>query len=126
MGCSTSIAAVPRAGTTGTDRWDSQRPLLAVGFGNPNPADRTRTIRLDSQFLGKFAQPSIQPVRLKVFEALAVHSFCATIGFAAGVGVFQNITSIHLVVQGVKPLIGRCLGFGVQRRLQLLKLFRRR
>jgi len=76
-----------------------------------------------SQFFRQFAQPAFDTVRLNVLELLAVHAFGAAVGTAALVGVVQHVRAIHLVVQRMEPLAWRCLGFGMQRRLQLLKLF---
>src|SRR5580693_7808639 len=39
------------------DRWNTQRSLLAVRFGDPYPPDGLRTIRLLFEFLRQFTQP---------------------------------------------------------------------
>ena len=95
------------------DRWDSQRPALAVRLGDIHPPHGLRTIRLASQFLRQFTQPPLQPVRFDALERLPIYARCALIGFAAGVGMEQNVFAVHLVVQGIEAITGRSLRFGV-------------
>jgi hypothetical protein len=95
------------------DRWDPQGSLFAVGFGNPYPTHRRGTIRFVLQLLLEFAKPSVQSVLLDVLERLAVYSCRSLIGETAFVGVRQNVRAIHLVVQGIKPVAGRSLRFGM-------------
>ena len=73
----------------------------------------------------QFLEPAIQAVRLNVLEPLTVHAWRSIVRFAAGVGESQNVLAIHLVVQRMKPLLGRFLRFGMQCRLQLLNACRR-
>jgi hypothetical protein len=48
-------------------------------------------VPLLSELLRQFPQPSIPAVCLDVLELLSVHSGCAIVGFAAGIGELQNI-----------------------------------
>jgi len=50
------------------------------------------------------------------------HTRRTLVGATAGVGVFHNVSTIHLVVQGVEAKVGFILRFGMQRRLQLLDI----
>ena len=74
-------------------------------------------IRSTFQLLRQFVQPSLYSVRLDVLEPLAIHSCRSAVGFAAFVGVGQNVFPIHLVVQRIEAKAGRFLRFRVQRRL---------
>ena len=104
------------------DRRNTQRPLFAIGLGDVSSTNRLRTIRLRPERLCQFAQPSLHTVGLDVRELLPVHPRCAIVGFAAEVGVSQDVLAVHLVVQRVESIARRRLRFGVQRRLQLLNL----
>ena len=84
------------------DRRDAQRSLFAVGLGYPYPTDRLRSIRLVLKCLRQFAQPSFRAIRLDVRERFPVHARRATIGFAYGVGVRQDVRPVQLVVQTVE------------------------
>jgi len=101
---------------------DAQRALLAIRFRDEHAAHGVRSIRSFSQFGRQFVEPSVAPVHLDVRESLAVHPRCAVVGAAPQVGEFQDVPSIHLVVQGVEPIPRRFLRFGMQRRLEFLNL----
>jgi hypothetical protein len=81
---------------------------------------RLRCVPLFLQLLRQSTEPPIQPIRLDIFEPLLVNPGCTVIGFAAIVGVPQNVISIHLVVQRIEPKARLSLRFGMERRLQLL------
>ena len=68
----------------------------------------------------QFSQPPIDPIRLDVRKVLTVHSRCALVGAALGIGMRQNIVTADLVVEGVEAIASFCLRFRVQRHLQLL------
>ena len=85
-------------------------------------ADRPGLIRLVSEFFRQFVQPPVASQLLDVVEALAVDPGHAAISQAADKGPLQDVSAVHLVVQGVKPVVRRVLRFGVQRRLQLPNL----
>ena len=72
----------------------------------------------------QFAKPPLHPIRLDVRKILTVHSRCALVGAALGIGMGQNVLTADLVVQGIKPIAGFCLRFRVQRLLQFLNRFR--
>ena len=74
-------------------------------------------IRSLSQFGRQFVQPTVAAVRLDVREGLAVHPRRAVVETTTQVGELQDVSSVHLVVQPVKPVTGRFLRFGMQRRL---------
>ena len=65
------------------DRWDAQRPLPAVRLGYPYPTHGLRLIRLLTQLLRQFTQPTLPPIRLDVREALAIDADCAVIELTA-------------------------------------------
>ena len=72
----------------------------------------------------QFAKPPLHPVRLNVREVLTIHTRCALVGAALGIGVSQDVLAADLVVQGVETIAGFCLRFRVQRRLQFLNTLR--
>ena len=53
------------------------------------------------------------PIRFDVRKVLTVHSRCALVGAALGIGMRQNILAADLVVQGVEAIAGFCLRFRV-------------
>jgi hypothetical protein len=65
-----------------------------------------------------FAYPAEVFRGADVREALAVHTRCALVGAALGIGMRQDVLAADLVVQGVEAIPGFCLRFRVQRRLQ--------
>jgi hypothetical protein len=99
------------------DRWNAQRSLLAVRFGNVDPPDRLRTIRLLAELIRQLIQPLLLSVLLDVLEGLAVHTCRAVIEVTVAVGVPQHIRSVHLVVQRIEAVRGCALRFGMQRLL---------
>ena len=72
----------------------------------------------------QFAEPPLHPIRVDVRKILAVHTWCALVGAALGIGMGQNVLVADLVVQGIEPIAGFCLRFRVQRLLQFLNSFR--
>ena len=40
------------------DRWNSQRSLFSIGFGNPHTTDRTHVISFPPEFFRQFVQPT--------------------------------------------------------------------
>ena len=63
----------------------------------------------NSHFTGRF--PAI---RLDVVERLAVHTRRAVVDAAAGVRECQDVTAVHLVVEGIEAIVRRALRFRVQ------------
>src|SRR4029077_14667300 len=98
----------------------SYGPLFPVRLRYVHPPHGQWLIRSTLQLLRQFVQPSLDSVRFDVLEPLTIHSCCSTVGFAALIGVGQNVPPVHLVVQGIETKAGRFLRFRVQRRLQLL------
>ena len=72
----------------------------------------------------QFAEPSLHPIRLDVRELLSIHTRCALVGAALGIGMGQDVLAADLVVQGVEAIAGFCLRFRVQRLLQFLNTLR--
>jgi hypothetical protein len=72
----------------------------------------------------QFAEPPLLPIRLDVREVLTIHTRCALVGAALGIGMGQDILAADLVVQGVEAIPGFCLRFRVQRLLQFLNTLR--
>ena len=91
-------------------------------FGYVHAFDRLGLVRALPEFFRQFVQPLVASRLLDVVETLAVNPRHAAIVQAADVGKRQDVSAIHLVVQGVEPVVGRVLRFGVQRRLQLPNL----
>ena len=69
-------------------------------------------------------EPPPHPVRFDIREILTVHTRCALVGAALGIGVSQDIFATDLVVQGVETIAGFRLRFRMQRRLQFLNTLR--
>jgi len=72
----------------------------------------------------QFAKPPLHPIPLDVREFLPVHTRCALVGAALGIGMSQDVLTADLVVQGVEAIAGFCLRFRVQRHLQFLNTLR--
>jgi hypothetical protein len=100
------------------------RPEFAVGLRYVDPSDWFRSVSLLPERKRQFAQPSLDPIRLDGLEVLTVHTRCALVGAALGIGMRQNVFAADLVVQGVEAVAGFCLRFRVQRRLQFLNAVR--
>jgi site-specific DNA recombinase len=101
---------------------NAQRPLLAIRFRDVHASDRLRIVGSFLEVLRQFVQPPVQAVGFDVLERLAVDPRRAAVGAAADVGPFQDVATVHLVVQRVEPIVGRLLRFGVQRRLEVPNL----
>jgi hypothetical protein len=95
------------------DRWNAQRSCLAIRLWDMHPPHGCRLIPPAFQLLRQFIEPPVQPVLLDVLETLVIHTRRSFVGFAAVVGVNQNVSSIHFVVQGVEPIVRRSLRFGM-------------
>jgi hypothetical protein len=54
----------------------------------------------------QFAEPPLHPIRLDVRELLAIHTRCALVGAALGIGMGQDVLAADLVVQGVEAIPG--------------------
>jgi hypothetical protein len=99
------------------DRWYPQRSQLAVRLRDMHPSDGGRPIRLLAEFLRQFVQPPLQAVRPDVLERLPIDPGRPAVGEAAEIRIAQNVLAVHLVVQAVKPVVGRPFRFVLQRRL---------
>src|SRR5262249_12180740 len=102
------------------ERGDSHRPLLPVRLRYPNAPDRLRSIRLLLEFLRQFTQPLLLAILLDVVERHPVHAWSAAVFPTTRQRMFENVETIHLVVQRVEAIRGCVLRFGLQRLLQLL------
>ena len=60
-------------------------------------------------WLRQFAKPPLYTIRVDFRKILTVHTRCALVGAALGIGMGQNVLATDLVVQGVKPIAGFCL-----------------
>jgi hypothetical protein len=47
----------------------------------------------------QFAKPSLHPIRFDIREVLAVHTRCALVGTALGIGMGQDVLAADLVIQ---------------------------
>ena len=61
----------------------------------------------------QFAEPPLHPIRLDVRELLTIHTRCALVGAALGIGMRQDVLATDLVVQGVEAIPGFRLRFCV-------------
>jgi hypothetical protein len=75
------------------------------------------SVGLLSEDVRQFSEPALYPVRLDILEAFCVYTGRTLVGATAGLGVFQNVPPVDLVVQGVEAKAGFTLRFGMQRRL---------
>ena len=103
---------------------DAQRPEFAVGLRYEHSSDGVRSVSLLPERKRQFAEPPLHPIRLDVREVLAIHTGCALVGAALGIGMRQDVLAADLVVQGVEAIPGFCLRFRVQRLLQFLNTLR--
>ena len=103
---------------------NAQWPEFAVGFRYIDPSDRFRLIRPLSERKRQFRQPSFDAVLRDIRKVLTIHTRCALVGAALGIGMRQNVIATDLVVQRVEAIAGFRLRFRVQRRLQFLDAFR--
>src|SRR5262249_29635815 len=94
--------------------------LLVVGLSQRTDS-RERTV---SRGLRPQHQGTAVTQRFDVRELLAVYPRCALVGAALRIGMGQNVFTADLVVQGVEAVVGFCLRFRVQRRLQFLNTLR--
>jgi hypothetical protein len=99
-------------------RVDKSRPYVA------RPCAWSATTGATAQRCGCASSPSHRTIRVDFRKILTVHTLCALVGAALGIGKGQNVLAADLVVQGVKPIAGFCLRFRVQRRLQFLNTLR--
>jgi hypothetical protein len=83
-----------------------------------------RSVSLLPERKRQFSQPPLDPICLDIREVLTIHTRCALVGAALGIGVRQNVLAADLVVQGVKAITRCCLRFRVQRHLQFLNTVR--
>ena len=103
---------------------DAQRPEFAIGLRYEHSSDGFRSVSLLPERNRQFAKPPLHPVRVDVRKILSVHTRCALVGAALGVGMCQDVLTTDLVVQGVEATAGFCLRFRVQRHLQFLNTLR--
>jgi hypothetical protein len=96
---------------------NSERPELAVPFGDEHASDRPGAIRSVPELFRQFVQPLVSSVRLDVRETLAVDTRRTVVLTTADECPLQDVSTIQLVVQRVEPVVRRVLRFGVQRRL---------
>jgi hypothetical protein len=97
-----------------SNRPDPQRSCFALRFGDGDPPHGLWLVRLLSQVFGQFVQPALDAVGLDVRRAV--------VGTAAVEGEFQDVATVHLVVQQVEAIAGRSLRFGMQRLLEFPNL----
>ena len=97
---------------------------LPLAFGMNTLLMGVRSISLLPERKRQFAEPPLHPIRLDVRELLTIHTRCALVGAALGIGMGQDVLAADLVVQGVEAIAGFCLRFRVQRLLQFLNTLR--
>ena len=74
-------------------------PELAVGLRDEHSSDRIRLVALLPERKRQFAEPPLHPIRVDVRKILAVHTRCALVGAALGIGMGQNVLAADLVVR---------------------------
>ena len=76
---------------------------LTVSASHPawvcTPAAQAAVDRFDFLALASVRPTTVPCLRFDVRERLVVHSRCSAVGLAVFVGIGQNISPIHLVVQ---------------------------
>ena len=97
---------------------------FAIGFRYEHSSDGVRSVGLLPERKRQFTKPPLHPIRLDVRKILTVHTRCALVGAALGIGLSQDVLTADLVVQGVEAIAGFCLRFRVQRHLQFLNTLR--
>src|SRR6516162_11861564 len=105
-------------------RRDAQWPEFAIGLRYKHSSDGVRSVSLLPERKRQFAKPPLHPIRLDVREVLSIHTGCALVGAALGIGMGQDVLAADLVVQGVEAVADFCLRFRVQRHLQFLNTLR--
>ena len=101
-----------------SNRADAQWPSCPIRFREVHPTHGLGLVRLASQVTRQFVQPAFHAIRLDVVEGLAVDPRRPTVGTAAAEGDLQDVPTVHLVVEGIEPIAGRSLRFGMQRLLE--------
>ena len=99
-------------------------PKFAVGLRYEHSSDGVRSISFLPERKRQFAKPPLHPIRLDVRKILTVHTWCALVGAALGIGMRQDVLTADLVVQSIETIAGFCLRFRVQRHLQFLNTLR--
>jgi hypothetical protein len=94
-------------------RGNTDGPQLSIRLLQVHPPDRLGSIRLLPEGFRQSPKPALYPVRLNVLETFLVHARRPLVGFAAGVGVLQNVSAVYLVVEEVEPILGLFLRFGM-------------
>jgi hypothetical protein len=92
---------------------DAQRPEFAIGLWYVHSSDGVRSIGFLPERKRQFAKPPLHPIRLDVREVLTIHTRCALVGAALGIGMRQDVLTANLVVQDVEAIAGFCLRFRV-------------
>jgi hypothetical protein len=92
---------------------DAQRPEFALGLRYEHSSDRLRSVSLLPERKRQFAKPPLYPIGLDVREVLSIHTRCALVRAALGIGMSQDVLTADLVVQGVEAIAGFCLRFRV-------------
>ena len=92
---------------------DAQRPEFAVGLRDKHSSDGVRSVSLLPERKRQFAKPPLHPIRLDIREVLPVHTRCALVRAALGIGMRQDVLAADLVVQRVEAIAGFCLRFRV-------------
>ena len=76
-------------------RGNTDGPQLSIRLLQVYPPDRLGSIRLLPEGFRQFPKPALYPVRLDVLETFFVHARRPLVGFAAGVGMLQNVSAVY-------------------------------
>src|SRR5436305_530859 len=93
---------------------DAQRPEFAVGLRDEHSSDGVWSVSLLPERKRQVAKPPLHSIRFDVRKLLPVHSRCALVGAALGIGMSQDVVAADLVVESVEAVAGFCLRFRVQ------------
>jgi hypothetical protein len=106
------------------DRWNTQRSLAATSFGNVNPPHRTRPIRLGLQFPLQLLKPCFASLRCRRdgLDTLSIHSRRTAVALDHLKRMLQKLQSCQFTIQAPEPVTRLCLGFGIERALELPEL----
>ena len=100
-------------------RRDTQRPLPSICLGDVPAQHHLRPILSGAQHSSKLFQEALDSIPLHLGDRLRIHPSRSLVGTNPSPRLPQNVTSVDVVVQGVKTSLRRPLGRGPQSPLQV-------
>jgi hypothetical protein len=95
------------------DGGNAQRALPTIRLGYHHPQHGFRSVLLLSEFLAKFRKEPLSPCCLDIIESLPVHARCPGVSFRQGIGMGQDVSPMHLVIQSIETVGRLSLGLPV-------------